>query len=165
MLVRLHHSLICLLHPARYTRALRCAHWYTHLLHSLPRSWDSDWLDGYSFCVFSILAHSAMGTWWKKLQIVIQNKWRFFPLHASFYPHINPPPPRKYGFRPTLLHSWLCLLYIFLVFVCLWRSIVWYCMVLYGISLFNSYRRLFMVRPYLSWKKSSCGILVFNKTE
>ena len=41
---------------ARFARALRCAHLLTR---SLLRSWESEWLDGYLFCVFFVLAHSA----------------------------------------------------------------------------------------------------------
>ena len=58
--VRSHRSLFCSLHTTRLlagsaalTRSLVCS------LRSLPRSWDSELLDSYFFCVFSILAHSV----------------------------------------------------------------------------------------------------------
>ena len=69
--VRLHRSLVCLLHSphsAALTRLL------ARSLRSLPSSWDNEWLDGYLCCVFSILAllpfqqhlaNPALIDWWQ----------------------------------------------------------------------------------------------------
>ena len=58
-LVCLHHSLIRLLRPACFACAPRCTHSFARSLRSLPSSWEIEWLDGYFFWVFSILAHST----------------------------------------------------------------------------------------------------------
>ena len=70
--IRMHCSLVCLLHPARFARALRCGPLCSPALTlslvcslcslcSLPYSWESEWLDGYLyFSVFFILDHSAL---------------------------------------------------------------------------------------------------------
>ena len=59
--IRSHRSLICLLHPACFARALRCAHLFAHSLTSLTSSlvgeWKIRWLIFQWF--FSVSDHSA----------------------------------------------------------------------------------------------------------
>ena len=46
-----------LLSTTRFAWALCCAHSLACSLCSLPRSWESEWLDGYLFCVFFYSGH------------------------------------------------------------------------------------------------------------
>ena len=61
-LIRSHRSLIRLLRTTLGSRALG-THSLAGSLRSLLSSWDSDGLDGCLFCVFSILARSAVECW------------------------------------------------------------------------------------------------------
>ena len=54
------HSFACSALLALLVRLAALTHLLAHSLCLLPRSWDSEWLDGYLFCVFSVLAHSAI---------------------------------------------------------------------------------------------------------
>ena len=69
--IRWHRSLVHFLHPACFAHAICCAHSLarsrTSLTHSLARSlcslsrlWESEGLDSYFLCFFSILDHSAL---------------------------------------------------------------------------------------------------------
>ena len=47
------HSFVCsALHTTHLARALRCTYSIACSLCSLPRSWDSEWFNGYIFCFF-----------------------------------------------------------------------------------------------------------------
>ena len=58
-LICLHRSLVRLLRPAHFARALRCADSLAHFAHSLAHGTVNDWIAIYSVFFF-ILAHSAL---------------------------------------------------------------------------------------------------------
>ena len=88
LLVCSNRSLICLLHSARVTCTLRCAHSCGCSLNpSLPSSWESKWSDNCSCLFFFVLYHSDWVRWrgWKKTSSRYWTRWTVLESFCGFF--------------------------------------------------------------------------------